>query len=174
VLVLFSLIIVVFCEVTCVIWCNQPWVAFSHLLHTEADESSSSVAKRPRLDTQTPEERHVLCLQLQSVQYVCTLRNSITSYLESGGMAFFLLVFCIVLSLMHSLVACLKLSPHCGTDLTRNSCRWHIRIHSSPYISNVYIHLCTIHLMCGIGLFFIVTSSSSLTVQIACHLISCC
>ena len=34
--------------------------------------------------------------------------------------------------------------------------------------------LCIIHLMCGIGLFFIATSSSSLTVQIACHLIFCC
>ena len=47
-------------------------------------------------------------------------------------------VFCIVLSLMHSLAACLKLSPHCGTDLTRISCRWHM--YTVPYISNSNVH----------------------------------
>ena len=67
------------------------------------------------------------------------LHNSINLYHESGGMAFSLLfVFCIVLSLMHSLAACLKLSPHCGTDLTRISCRWHM--YTVPYISNSNVH----------------------------------
>ena len=100
------------------------------------------------------------------------LHNSINLYHDSGGMAFSLLVFCIVLSLMHSLAACLKLSPHCGTGLTRISCRWHM--YTVPYIRTSTYILCIIHLMCGIGLFFIATSSSSLTVQIACHLIFCC
>ena len=54
------------CVMSSVHWLQPAELPFPRLLHTEADESSSNAAKRPRMDAQPPEERYG-CLNLSKL-----------------------------------------------------------------------------------------------------------